>query len=66
MAKKIQNFLESQEISFLILSRKFYLTGGMVNLQVRWNDHLINYLSPMYRYEINANLLLLTFFRAIF
>ena len=30
--------------------------------KVRWNEHLVSYFSPMYRYGINTNTLHLTFF----
>ena len=51
--------------------RILYLTGDMTNLsihlfKVRWNDHLVNYLTLMYRYGINTNIFYLTFSRAKF
>ena len=50
--------------------RRFYLTGDITKLnpfiQVRWNDHLVNYFPLMYRYGINTIILHLTFSRAEF
>ena len=49
-----------------IRTRRFYLTGDVTNLKACWDDHLVSYLPLMYRYEINTNILHLTFPRAKF
>ena len=62
--------LELRKVEFsLFPSGSFYLTGDMTNLylfKLSWNNHLLNYFPLVCRYEINANILHLTFSRADF
>ena len=62
--------LELRKVEFsLFPSGSFYLTGDMTNLylfKLSWNNHLLNYFPLVCCYEINANILHLTFSRTDF
>ena len=64
-----QNFLSCMEFTKkILLDRRYHgpLSIQLYPTKVRWNDHLVNCFSLMYRYGINTNILHLMFSRAEF